>query len=363
MNLFSRAGASLTTTITLSLVLCVSLLVSAAERDGAIETAVLSTEGGRLIALPVLSFPMVPKQTQAEGFEDSTAVFESRMEVSSDRCASEKATTEDGTWSCGISPSSVAQHHHMRFAPTRWVNSAGATFSVQGGRIFETGVGSGIGFDLGPILPTFTGSEGGRLLLSDASGFPSKASVAEARWRKWPELVTELKRWGDRQVARCGQNKACTQAAALLAAPERMKGQAQELTLRDGRKIQYLSASSRSAGPGVLTALNQPDYVGETASSEPDTLEISLWRVEAKDGTARTLRSSQSIWSWLSGEAELRDPYCGSQCSGGWNPEMFTVADRAFAFGTYQTGTVSGYMFVEITDTELKLLGWYRWGS
>lgn len=365
MSLFSGGASSPTTTISLSVVLCFSpLVVSAAEANGtATETAVLSTEGGRLVALPVLSFPMVPEQTKAEGFDSTVGVFESRMDVLSDLCTSKKTTTDDGTWSCAISSSSVAQHHHMRFIPPLWVNSAGAKYSTLGGRIFETGVGRGIGFDLGPIPPKFEGSEGGRVLLSDVSGFPLRATIAEAKWKKWPELVSELKRWADQQTARCGQNKVCTKAAALLAVPNRMEGQAREFALPDGRKIQYLTASSQSVGPGVLTALNQPDYPGETTSSEPDTLEISLWRVEAKDGTTRVLRFSQGIWPWLNGEAELRNPYCESQCSGGWNPEVFTVAGRAFAFGTYQTGTVGGYMFLELTATELKLLGWYRWGS
>jgi hypothetical protein len=196
-------------------------------------------------------------------------------------------------------------------------------------------------------------------LLSDASGFPSTAPIQPAVWKRWPELAQDLTAWLDGHIAKCGASANCRKAAEQLAKVDGVRGNAVEFKLPDGRALQYLRATSRSKGKGVLHPA--PAWEQEGADVAPDQLRIDLWRIAAEDGPVRRLRLKDG---WFS-QTELIDPYCESQCSGGWTgrPEAFAAHGRTFIFGAYQGGTTSGYVFLELMPTELKWVGSYRWGS
>jgi hypothetical protein len=325
-----------------------------------IEAAVLHIEKGRMVALPVLSFPVDPRQIP----DQSQGGFDARLEVrGSKEAPSCPGKSAEEVQQCSIPPSVVAQHHYMRATPGQWLDSTGAKYRMRTGWYFVTGGGDGIGFDLGPAPSSIESVRRltGRALLSDAGGFPVTAPIRPAVWKRWPELARELTTWLEGHTVKCGQSASCREAAKQLATAGSVQGDAWEFKLQDGRALQYLRATSQSKGKGVLS---HSDLKEEQVDPDPDRLQINLWRIVTGEGAVRVLRLNEVSTGWLSG-AELVDPYCDSQCTGGWTgrPDVFTAHGRTFMFGPYQGGTTGGYLFFEVMPTELKRLGWYRWGS
>jgi len=344
-----------------ALLLCLPIATVAAEREppsDALEAAVLDNFSGRMVALPVLSFPRVPEQFLQYAFEKRMEWRDTPLAQGCDIGGSDHGA-------CFIPEKTVVKIHHMRFVPHVWFDSNGDKYRTASGGLFEKPGGSAIGLDLGPADVNEHYREGRVVLLSDPRGFPDRRTIKEDEWSSWPELAKELHRWAAAQRKNCEQVRACMRAVDDLATPGRLRGEAREYIFPDGRKLQYLAATAKS-NSSHGHSIKHPHL--DTDDMQPNTLHVDLWRVVMPDGATRILRletANPDDNYWLSGAALVDSPECESQCSGGWSglPDVFTFHGRTFVFGADWRGTTFGFIFLEVVQTELMYIGAYSWGS
>ncbi|GAA5170739.1 hypothetical protein GCM10025770_34190 [Viridibacterium curvum] len=235
----------------------------------------------------------------------------------------------------------------MTAPPKQWFDAEGHTYSARGGTYFADASGSGIGFDLGPS--SAQDMQGAVLANSKQLEFAKVRKAPRKEWLNWPELSSQLAFWRNAKVKQC-DSKQCTQTYAKAADLTELDGVATEFTFQDGQKIQHFGANTRASS--------------KRSRKRPiEYASISLWRNLNHKGKVQLLPPNNED-EWLSGiTQELED--CETQCGLSWDntPQVFSIKGRTFAFAPYSGGTVSGYLFVEVTPQAVKRLGWYRWGS
>ncbi|HEY6095588.1 MAG TPA: hypothetical protein VIU93_11620 [Gallionellaceae bacterium] len=311
-----------------------------------LEAAVLY--GG--VVLPVLSIPS--RQGQFLAQSDFESQHRSRRGISS--CAV-------GDW-CKTSIALVAKHHHMGSIPVSWFDSKGHVYEVEGGVYVVSDTGNFVGFSL---RPASSGSEEkiteDRVLLSRKDGFAAVKTLPPSEWKDWPEFRQEINSWKSKQLSKCNSKNACKEAVNWLTSEKHIQGEAVEFQISDGRKLQFLRATSSTQSGGVLVP--KPIYIQDV--TPPDSLHTNLWRLVNTDNSVRVLRISNESWLADLGNTILNDPYCENQCGPSFTgrPEVISAKGRTYIFGSYSGGTVSGYLFFEVLPTELRFLERYRGGS
>jgi len=324
----------------------------ASDPNAPIEAAVLT--GG--VILPVLSIPSNRRQLSAL---NSRRYSPTPHELTMDNLTRSCIPSE---YVCDPSVRVLAKHYYMSSIPDRWFDAEGNVYESRGVKFNFSERRSSIGFNFqSEDQKSGKSVDTDRVLLSRKEGFGFVRTLPASEWQEWPEFRQELQSWAKQYFSKCSSVPDCEKSISWLSSSKNFHGEAREFELQDGRKLQFLQAESQTEGDGVL--IHKPAYVGEYAP--PDTLTTNLWRLVNTDGSVHILRINDGGWLDVLGNTVLNVPYCESQCDPSWtgNPEVISADGGTFVFGPYAGGTVNGYLFLEVLPTELKFLGWYRWGS
>lgn len=334
-----------------------------------LEVAVLCQLGAeKMFILPIMSIPMHPEQfpngrNNREG--SMSMIMISQLIALPDLGESDEPMTAEKEEQELLKREElfVAQENYMSSIPKSWVDYASNRYTPKGAAARDDGVvGGALGFELMSVGTTQENGYKlhGQILLNRADGFPPERVVSPNEWKQWPEFLQELKYWTGIELGNCENLEVCKKAVEWLALPKHINGMAREFSLVDGRKLQFVQASSKTNGKGVLG--NTPEYVGE--NTEPDEMQANLWRIVNMDGSAKLLRTRENISGNID-DSVLVDHYCGSQCSYKWSgsPSVISAKGRTFIIGGFSGGTLYGYLILEVLPTELVYIGKFAWGS
>jgi len=330
------------------LVFFIPLMVYGAEvqkKDG-VEIAIYHMEEGVSYVLPIISYPFNDKQ-----FEVEEKMWPG--EAISLRC--KKLIENDISGKCLLDNELVRQHFHMNFIPDKWLSKSHGEFETGNAVFVNANAGGIVGFEVNG-REVERGNEG-TLLSNNESIFVMSSELDSDDWRSWPLLQSELDRISSESVAFCKGSEVCVKDIKELADIDNFKGGVREVLISEGVKLQILFAESRSINYRIYS------YIDDEAPP-PGEMTVKLWRIISPNGDVNYISFTDYYFKKVFSGVNISNSLCESQCAGDIELlEFFKIGDRFFLIGEYWTGTVSGYLIIEVADKGLDIKFVYRWGS
>lgn len=332
-----------------------------------LEVAVLCQLGAeKVFILPIMSIPMHPEQfpngrNNREG--SMSMIMISQLIALPDLGESNEPMTAEKEEQELLKREElfVAQENYMSSIPKSWVDYAGKRYISNGAAARDDGmVGGALGFTLKDDLSREKQDELiGRVLLNRAEGFLTERSIPVGEWRQWAELTQELRSWAIEEMDSCLADKEkCKKEIDWLVKPEHINGKAGEFKLADGRKLQYINASSIASIGVVSSALR---FNKDIPQAGTDVLKINMWRLINTDGSVQILRGGNNNEARSYIDVCIDD--CKSQKFSRWTGRVIFANGQIYIIGGYYDGHTYGYLITEVLSKELKPVGGFSWGD